>query len=283
MKKIIALALSVLMILTLFAGCKKSEAAETVEALIKECPKSVTLDNAAAVEAAKEAYDALSDEDKELVGNAKKLEKAYEKYTELMDFKNSVDAILNAADTTFSKNDEFNISEFIGKYDELKETYGKMKEDEKAQFPDFDKLEGAVEKLSAYTDAALDAAAAYVKAFKENYPGAEITALGCIKQIRDEKEMHFFALSYKDKSGAEKNVYATARYENSEAYPTIMSRPDLFFADKPVDAEYDALANGNTVIDIAAAEAAAEALSFDTPAVTEAPETTAAETTAAAE
>lgn len=279
MKKTLSLLLAVLMITLVFASCKKNENAEVVKALIKECPKTVTLDNADALIAAHDAYESLSDEDKAAVGNYSKLEKLYDKYTELNDFGESVNAILKAAETSFS-DEEFAVSGLIEKYDEMVETYGKMKKSEQEMFPDFDKLADAVEKLKGYTDTALDAAAAYVKAFTQTYPDCKITELGCIKQIREEKEYHFFALKYTDKAKIEHAAYSTARYVGAEAYPTILAHPELFFAEKPASESSDALANGNTVLDIDAALAAAE--NIETVSVTAAA-TEPAETAEAAE
>ena len=75
-KKITALALLAALLLAL-CGCGKSEAVKNTEKLI-DAIGSVTVDSAAAVEAAEAAYNALSDEERAQVSNAADLTAARE-------------------------------------------------------------------------------------------------------------------------------------------------------------------------------------------------------------
>ena len=117
--------------------------------------------------------------------------------------------------------------------------------------------------------------------------GYTITNIGCIKQIREDKEYHFFSLTYKDKEGNEHNAYSTARFVGSNVINTIIARPELFYAVEPASEDTDCLKYGNVVIDVEAALETAKGMTVATPATTApattAPATTAPATTAAAE
>ncbi|MBQ6120083.1 MAG: hypothetical protein IJK98_12675, partial [Clostridia bacterium] len=154
------------------------------------------LENAEALSEVRSAYDALSDEEKAKVSNRKKLEKAAEEYDKLAGLNDYVAAMVDSAGTSFSK-DDFNVSDLLDQYDEMVETYNGLKDSEKEQIKDFDKLEEAVAQLKDYDNAAQEAAAAYVRGFMEVYKdkGFTVTRVGCIKQIREEKEYHFFSLT----------------------------------------------------------------------------------------
>lgn len=261
MKKIILAAAAVLTSALLFASCGKSDAVKNTEELIGNIGKKITLDSGSAIEAAKNAYDALSEEDRQDVGNFRKLEKASAEYDSIISFNNDWQAILDAADPQYSKGDA-NMTELLARYEEMKEEYKKMSSARKEMLPgDLTGLDAAVEKLASYADTAANAAAAYVRAFTElnKDKGYTVEKIGCIKQVRNETEYHFFALSYKDKKGEEHSVYSTARYSGTEVAP-ILANPDVFFAKAPVSEDYNALTNGNTDIDTAAVLTAAEKL-----------------------
>ena len=287
MKKYVFAFLAIALSAVLLASCGKTDATKRVEALIKEIGSDIGLDSEEAISAAQSAYDALSEEEQKKVSNHKKLEKAVEEYEKLAGLNNYIAQMIDSADTTFSK-DDFNVSDMLGKYDEMVSLYNGLSDSDKEQIQDFDKLEGAAEQLKNYDTAAQEAAAAYARGFMEVYKdkGYTITAIGCIKQIREEKEYHFFSLTYKDKEGNEHNAYSTARFVGANVINTIIARPDIFFAAEPASEDTDCLKYGNVTIDVAEVLKAAEKLTVDTPvATTAAPETTvpaAEETTAAA-
>lgn len=284
MKKIILAVFVIVLSAVLLTACGKTEATKQAEALIKAIGSDVGLQSEEAINAAQEAYDNLSDEEKDKVGNYKKLEKAKAEYDKLAGLNEYIAAMVDSAGTTFSK-DGFDVSGLIGRYDEMVSVYEGLKDDEKAQIVGYDQLEDAVAQLKDYDTAAQEAAAAYVMGFMEVYKGKgyTVTAVGCIKQIREDKEYHFFSLTYKDKEGNEHNAYSTARFVGANVINTIIARPDIFFAAEPATEDTDCLKYGNVTIDVEAAVAAAEKLTVETvPATTEAPETTEAaeETTA---
>ena len=286
MKKIVFAALFLTACAVFLTSCGKSDAVKQVEALIKQIDSNISLDSEEAISAAQEAYDNLSDEEKEKVGNAKKLETAAEKYDEMVGLNDYLAKMIDSAGTTFSK-DDFDVSGMLDQYEEMVSVYDGLNDDQKEQIVGFDKLEEAVAQLKNYDTAAQEAAAAYVRGFMEVYKdkGYTVTAVGCIKQIREDKEYHFFSLTYKDKEGNEHNAYSTARFVGANVISTIVARPDIFFADAPATEDTDCLTHGNVTIDVDAVIKAAQELKVETvpattaaPAVTEAP---AEETTAA--
>ena len=286
MKKIAIATLILTLSAVLLTACGKSDAVKQVEALIKQIDSNVSLDSEEAISAAREAYDKLPEEEQAKVGNYKKLETAGSKYDELVGLNDYIAKMVDSAGTSFSK-DDFDVSGMLDQYDEMVSVYDGLKDSEKEQIVGFDQLENAVAQLKDYDAGAQEAAAAYVRGFMEVYKdkGYTVTAVGCIKQIREDKEYHFFSLTYKDKEGKEHNAYSTARFVGSNVISTIIARPDIFFADAPATEDTDCLTHGNVTIDVAAAVAAAEKLTVETiPAATAAPATTAApaeETTAA--
>ena len=280
MKKLVFVCLALALSTVLLTSCGKSEDVKKVEALIKQIGPQVGIDSEEAIVVAQSAYDSLSDEEKEKVGNYKKLESASAKYEELAGLNDYIAKMVDTAGTTFSRED-FDISGMLDQYDEMVSLYNGLKDSEKEQIVGFDELEAAVSQLKDYDSGAQEAAAAYVRGFMEVYKnkGYTVTAIGCIKQIREEKEYHFFALTYKDQGGAEHNVYSTARFVGANVINTIIARPDIFFADAPATEDTDCLKNGNVTIDVDAAIEAAEKLTIG---ALPAAETTVAETTTAA-
>lgn len=271
MKKIITTMIAIFSITILLASCsKKADNVKLVETLIDSIGTTIDLDSGDAIKQAQNAFDLLTEDDQSKVSNIKKLTKAAEEYESIIKFNEDIEDILNAANPGFSKS-ESNMTELIARYDEMKKEYKKMSKARKALVSeDFNKLEEAIETLKEYAASAIQPAAAYVKAFNDSNKGKNYTIvkIGCIKQIRNEAEYHFFALTYKNEKGEEKSVYSTARFSGAEAYATIMSRPDLFFADKPVAKDYDALENGNTDLDLDAVIKAANTLEVPAPVTT---------------
>lgn len=267
----------------LFTACGKSEAVKNTEEFIGAIDKKITLESGDVIAAAREAYDALSDAEKEKVGNFSKLEKAEEEYNGIITFNSDIAAIINAAEASRTKEEEFDLAALIAKYDELTEEYDKMSKSRREMVVDFDKLEASVKVLKGYDENALKAAAAYLKAFNELNAGkgSTVTAIYCLTQIRDDQQYHFFALTYKDKAGKEHEAYANARYATEEAYPTILAHPDLFFAEKAISENFNPIEHGNTKIVLEDAVKAASELKIEAPATTAAVTTTAAATTAA--
>lgn len=251
MKKIvIAAAAAALAAAFLFSGCGKSEEVKNVQELIAGIGE-VGEDSSEKIEEAKKAYDALSDEDKEKVNNYDKLEKAEEQQSVITGANDDIAAIVDAADTTFTKNGT-DISGLIDRASEIKETYDGLSDEQKALIGDVDKIDSAVEKLTGYVDNANKAAVAYVKAFNKINAGKkyEITGVYCIKQIRNETdEFHFFALTYKD-GEEEHDVFANARCTQDVSADAIADRAENFFADAPLTDDNNAKENGNIEINL---------------------------------
>ena len=281
MKKYVFASFMIALSCLLLASCGKTDATKRVISMIKDIGSDVGLDSDEAISMAQAAYDMLSDEEKAKVNNYNKLTDAADKYEKLVGLNDYISQAVNSADTTFSK-DGFNVSGMLDQYDEMVSLYDSLSDSDKAQIQDFDKLEAAMQQMQKYDDAAQEAAAAYAKGFMEVYKGYTITAIGCIKQIRDEKEYHFFSLTYKDKEGNEHNAYSTARFVGSNVINTIIARPDLFFAEAPATEETDCLKNGNVTIDVAAALKTAKDLKVEAPATTAPAATEPAATTEAA-
>lgn len=132
-KRIIAFALILCMVLSLCA-CKSSEA-KAVEQQIKNLGE-ITLDSEQAIKEAEDAYNALSSEDQASVKNYDMLEQAESRYM-VISLEKEIDEI---GEITLES--ETAISELV-------DAYEKMTEDEQASVSNYEKLEGAVEELTA--------------------------------------------------------------------------------------------------------------------------------------
>lgn len=132
-KRIIAFALILCMVLSLCA-CKSSEA-RAVEQQIKNLGE-ITLDSEQAIKEAKDAYNALSSEDQASVKNYDVLEQAESRYM-VISLEKEIDEI---GEVTLES--ETAISELV-------DAYEKMTEDEQTSVSNYEKLEGAVEELTA--------------------------------------------------------------------------------------------------------------------------------------
>ena len=251
--KTVGLFLSVLFVFScvlLFAGCGKSESVKTAEKLIDEIG-DVSLDSADAIQNAKEAFAKLSNEEKEKVGNYKKLTKADETYNGIKAVSDDIAAVVKASVSSFS-DDSFKVSENLAKINDIKERYNGLKKYQQESIKDFDKLDAA---------AAKKAAVQYVKAFLQTEKGknAAVTAVYCIKQIRNETdEYHFMALTYKGADGSEHDVYSCARFTPEVSVDAIKSHEDTFFADKPASESGNAKTKGNVTLNAEEIVAAAK-------------------------
>ncbi len=251
MKKIASILTVVLLCGILFSGCGKTDATKAAEELIAAIGE-VNADSGDAIDAAREAVDALTEDEQKKVKNTKKLEQAEEEYKEISDFNKSIAAVIKAAEASFSK-DDFNVTELLKKADEIETQYNEMSDERKAQVKDYDKLSGAKGKLSSFSENALQAAAQYVKAFNNVNKDKKytVTAVYCIKQIRnDADEYHLFALTYKDSEKKETTVYSHARCTTEVAASAIEARPETFFAEDPVSDDANAKECGNVEINM---------------------------------
>lgn len=243
----------------LFAGCGKSEAVKAAEDLIDEIG-DVSLDSADAIQSAKEAVAKLSDEEREKVGNSKKLTKAEEVYNNIKAVSDDIEAVVKSADVSFS-DDSFKVSENLDKIEDIKTRYNDLKKYQQESIKDFDKLDSSAEKLNGYVENAKKAAVQYVKAFLQTEKGkdATVTAVYCVKQIRNETdEYHFMALTYKGADGTEHDVYSGARFTPEVSVEAIKEHADTFFADSPVSETGNAKTKGNVTLNAEEIVAAAK-------------------------
>lgn len=258
-KSIVSITLALVLTLScavLFTGCGKTEATKNTIDLIKAIG-NVDLNSADAINAANDAYTKLSEEERSKVSNYKKLEKAQETYNTVKGVNDDIAAVVNAAETTYS-DETFKPSELVGKIDDIKSRYDDLKKYQKETIENYDKIDASVEKLNTYIDNAKKAAAKYLQAFTktEKGAGATVTAVYCIKQIRNEgEEFHFMALTYKTADGTEKDVYSCARFTQDVSVDAIVERADTFYADAPVSDDSNAKTNGNVTLDLAEVQA----------------------------
>ncbi len=260
MKKVFTVILVCILALTLFAGCgKRTDAVKAVEAQI-EAIGEVSLDSESAISAAQSAFAALSDDEKKAVRNyddlteaADKLKALQTKFDSYDEMNAAIDSILEAADSTFSA-DDTDISKLIDQGEAILEQYKELDDEGKEYVKVTDELNAAIDALKAGVDRTTESAAEYVKAFnnlnaEEDF---EVTAVYCIRQVRNDTEYHIFALTYKDKDGAETTVYANARCSANTKAAVIEENADAFFAAKAVSEDYNAAENGNVTLDLAA-------------------------------
>ena len=256
MKKLVFALTVILFALAALCSCGKTDAVKNVVNGIKDLG-DITATSGDAIASCMDAYAILSPDEQSEVGNYKKLEKAKEEYDEIVAFNERIALILDSANTSFSDDEDFGVSELITDANAIKSEYKKLSRSRKKTVIGYDEIDAAVEKLQEYQQNAQEPAAVYVKAFLELNPGVTVTKVGCIKQIRQQKEYHFYALSYTD-GETEKSVYSTARFSGSDLYDTFIARPDIFYADAPASEDCDALANGNCDIDLDALLASIE-------------------------
>ncbi|MCH5198904.1 MAG: hypothetical protein J1E34_08365 [Oscillospiraceae bacterium] len=255
MKKIISIVFVLILSALVLCSCgKKTEATKNVENMINALADiKIGIDSGEQIAEAESAYNALSDEEKAKVKNYNKLEKAKEelasvqaKYESFDEMNSVIEKIIDAANTRFST-ENTDYAELLSQAQDILDNFNKLSDEEKKNVNVSDELNEAIEALNAYTSSAEKSTAAYVKAFNEVYADEkyEVTAVYCIKQIRDATEYHIFALTYKDKNGEEHNVYANARCSANTTAQTIISNAETFFSENAVSDDYNAVIGGN--------------------------------------
>ena len=255
MKKTVAAAVCVLLILAVFAGCgkKKPGTVLAVEEQIRGIGK-VSIESGETLQKIRAAYDALAETDREKVANYDKLEEAEATYANYVRINEDIAALLQVANASFTDAEE-GISRLIERAAEIRAEYKKMSAFEKQQIRGMDQLDAAVEKLQAMAENTQTPAVSYVKAFLQVNAGRQVDVTGvyCIKSIRDGgTEYHVFALTYTDAQGEVHSVYSTARCKADVTAESIAAHPEIFFADEPVGDDLDAVKNGNVALDTAA-------------------------------
>ena len=260
MKKILSVFLICLMSVSLLAGCgKRTDAVKAVESQIKAIGE-VSLDSADAIDAAQKAYNALSEDEKKAVHNHKKLAEAAEELKALQtkfgsydEMNDAIDKILDAAGSSFTANGT-DFSGLIEQGEAILEQYKDLDKEGQSYVKVTDELSEAIESLKGSVDRSTESAAEYVKAFNTVYADEkyEVTAVYCLKQVRDDTEYHIFALTYKDAAGQETTLYANARCSANTKASVIVDNADAFFAAKAVSDDYNAKENGNVTLDLAA-------------------------------
>ena len=257
MKKFLSVLFVLVLSVLLFVSCgKKTEAVKNVEAMINSLSDSAIDEDA--ISEIESAYNALSREEKEQVKNLNKLEKAKEelaaeqaKQKSYDEMNAAISQILDAAKANYST-DGTNYEELLSQAQEIMDKYEKLPDSEKEKVNVTDELSEAVDAITAYTATAEDSTATYVKAFYSVYADKkyEVSAVYCIKQIRDNTEYHIFALTYKDEKGEEHNLYANARCSANTTAETIITNAESFFAEKAVSDEYNAILGGNVELNL---------------------------------
>ena len=160
--------------------------------------------------------------------------------------------VIEAAKTTFSK-DGTDFSALIEKGEALLEQYKDLSGADKDYVQMSDEFTAALDALKEAADVTVKAAAEYVKAFNTVYKGKkyEVTGVYCIKQIRDDRAYHIFALTYKNEKGEEGSVFANARCTAETKAETMVKNKDSFFAKESVSSTYNAKENGNVTLELA--------------------------------
>lgn len=261
MKKVIAAALSALLCVLLLASCgKKNPGAAAVDAMI-EAIEEITPESGEALAAAREAYDALPEDDQKQVKKLRKLEKQEERYADLMEVQDYLTE-LSAVSESGSYSKSSRISALLEQADEIKDKYKHLPKDLKDQITGIEKIDELLPQVQTYVDNAQIGAIAYVKAFNQVNAGKNytVTKVYCNKQQgMGGEEMHFFALTYQDADGEEHTVYSAARFAQTVTAEILVSRPETFFGETPPPGENDPVEYGNVTLDTAAIlEAAGE-------------------------
>ena len=250
MYKKIVLAVILVLCVVFMASCSKTEAVKNVETLIESIGE-LSSDSKKAINEALEAYEALSDEEKEKVGNFSELESKKAALDEAEAFSKKVKKLVKNKDNQFTDS-KSSITDILKDAKELLAEYENLSADVKA-LVSIDELNELIEKFELYIVNAEDAAKAYIKAFKEVFKGKKytVTAIYCIKQIRDNgDEYHMFALKYKDSKKKTHTVYSNARFMSSAAYDLIVEKADIFFAETPASEASDPVKNANLELDL---------------------------------
>lgn len=261
MKKVLICILVCLMAALTLTSCKgkKTDATKAVEAMISELGE-ITIDSADELKAIEKAYTALSPDEKDRVKNYDKFREAKEelkalqtKFKSYDEMNETIQQIIDLASTTFSR-DDADFSDLIAKGNAILEQYKDLSKDEKAYVNVTDEFKDALKALTDMVGSTEKCAAEYVKAFNRIYADQhyELSAVYCIKQLRDDVQYHIFALTYKDADGNEHNLYANARCSDGTTAEVIEQNKDVFFAETAVDYSFNAVFNGNVDLDLEA-------------------------------
>ena len=255
MKKILAGLLCLALCLTLFAACgdktpEKPEAVAAVEAMIDALDPA----DEVAIREALIAYDKLGDDEKAQVSNYDTLKAAKERADEIAEIgKALADTAEEIRQQKLSGSQQY--SENLEKAKALIERYNALSDDEKARTGAEEAVAELEKQLPAIEEtqgSAEEAAAEYLKAFRQLHPDETVQALYCIGK-RDSEGTFYYIFALTAKAGdAEKNYYATARSIDATA-ETYVSNADAFFASSPVST-HDAVKNGNITLDLAKVE-----------------------------
>ena len=258
MKRIIACILILAMALAVFSACgKKTEAVKAVEAMIDEIGE-VTEDSAESLAKIQQAYAVLSADEQKRVKNHKKLEKALEELKAIQNRLNSIEeindaiaAVIGTANTTFSK-DSTDFTAVIEKGEAALKQYGELSKEDQARVDMSDDFKTALQTLKDMVDGTEKSAAEYVKAFKEVFKDEkpEITAVYCLKQLRDDTQYHIYALDYTGTDGEKHTVYANARCSSNTPADVIVKNAETFFAEEPISNTFNAVTGGNVTLDL---------------------------------
>ncbi len=253
MKKLIPVLIVLTLVITLFAGCKKSEAAKQCEDMIKQIGE-VTLDSAAAIEAAEKAYALLSGEDKGDVKNFDTLSEARAAYNGIKAFSDSAAELSDLLDRVF-KDTSVNAAAVTTAYETLSTSLGEAPAKQKAQYEEI--FSSAKEKYDEYVkecEGVIPSAAVYVKSFlempKEEGTIISIDKVGCVAQLDGDTLYFLFAISYTE-NGETKNVYSNARYAGTPSKESMQKYQDSFYKTEPLSDNLNALENGNVILDTA--------------------------------
>lgn len=155
-------------------GNAVSEAVENVETLINAIPEEITDENyndaLAAYNAAKDAYDALTDDQKPLVNNYEKLLAAAAAFGNVAAVVEAIEALAPTAETYVDSK---------AAVEAARAMYGSLTDAAKANVTNYDKLTAAEETVAALTKQVEDAASAVnavVTAAADNYADAKAAA-----------------------------------------------------------------------------------------------------------
>ena len=155
-------------------GNAVSEAVENVETLINAIPEEITDENyndaLAAYNAAKDAYDALTDDQKPLVNNYEKLLAAAAAFGNVAAVIEAIEALAPTAETYVDSK---------AAVEAARAMYGSLTDAAKANVTNYDKLTAAEETVAALTKQVEDAASAVnavVTAAADNYADAKAAA-----------------------------------------------------------------------------------------------------------
>lgn len=262
MKKTLAAALAVLLLLPLLAACgKRTDAVKQVEAMIDSIG-TVTPESGALLSEIRAAYDALSEQEKAGVKKKKRTlletkEGEYASLTEILAYLKN----LNAAAGTGVYTKGSPLSELLGQAGAMKEKFNALPEDVRSQIEGFDQVDQLLSSVQTYVDAAFNGAVEYVKAFYQLRAGKNDTVSGvyCIKYTDpvEKKEKHIYALTFTDAAGEEHAVYMHGRVGEGVTAKTLLAQAETCFAENPPAGNNDPVANGNVTLDTAAVLAAA--------------------------